>query len=78
MSRWAARPLVVGTGTWIGPSIRLRSFQSAAAESWLRTARPPSRAGAFELLPCDDPVLSRGDFRHLQIGRVDFMTHVGA
>jgi hypothetical protein len=39
--------------------------------------RPRSQTGAFELPPRDDSVLSLRDSRHLKIGRVAFLTHVG-
>lgn len=39
--------------------------------------RPCSQAGAFELPPRDNSMLSLGDPRHLEIGRVAFLTHVG-
>ena len=39
--------------------------------------RPRPQAGGFELPPRDDSVLSPRDPRHLKIGHVDFLTHVG-
>jgi len=39
--------------------------------------RSRSQTGGFELTPRGDSVLSPRDSRHLEIGRVDFWTHVG-
>ena len=39
--------------------------------------RPRPQPRAFKLPPRDDPMLSLCDFRHLEIGGVGFLTHVG-
>lgn len=39
--------------------------------------RSRSQTSAFQLPPRNDPMLSSRDSRHLEIGRVDFLTHVG-
>jgi hypothetical protein len=39
--------------------------------------RPRSQTCTFELPPRNDSVLSLRDPRHLEIGCVDFLTHVG-
>jgi len=108
------RPEVVGTETWTGPSIGLRSFQRIAAEDRAGTTsehhgheapveaqasvpycvdalvdavelapinaianRPRTQTHVFELPPRSHTMLSRGDSRHCNIGRVAFLTHVG-
>jgi hypothetical protein len=39
--------------------------------------RPCPQASAFELPPRDKSMLTLRDSRHLKIGRVAFLTHVG-
>jgi hypothetical protein len=39
--------------------------------------RSRSQTGGFELLSRGNSVLSLRNLRHLKIGRVDFLTHVG-
>jgi hypothetical protein len=39
--------------------------------------RPRSQASGFKLLPRYRTMLAPGDSRHREIGRVEFLTHVG-
>jgi len=52
MPRWAARPEVVGTETWIAPPIGFKSSQRDAAEWWLSTAPSPQASTAAIHRPC--------------------------